>query len=380
VENELTPESGREVEPLHDPAPVIATTPTLAAAASAPVPAAPEVPAYRDRGTGLVLFGVVQIILGLLTLLMVPLVMLTAFMSRLAPGGAMRPGQYVSSVALYIFLSAVLLTLGVGSVQMKRWARALTLVTSWYWLIVGVVATVALTAFLPVGMRSAMAQAQQNAANTSPPEVTTGIMAVIITLFIVVFAFFLVLMPIAFIAFYGRKDVELTCRQRDPVERWTDRAPLPVLGASAAFFSGATYSLLLGLTAPMFPFFGRYLTGFPAAGCLLAFAALDLYLAVALFRLQSSAWWIAVLATPVRMLAVALSYSRAGLMQAYSKMGWSDAQLQMLNSNPIFHSRIILWYGVIFMLAFFGYLLWLKRYYKTTPALPPTEALSTQAV
>ena len=129
VENELIPESGREVQPLPDPAPVIATAPPPAAA-TAPVPAAPEAPLYRDRGTGLVLFGVVQIIMGLFALLMVPLIMLTAFMSRLAPGGSMRPGQYVSTVATYALLSAALITLGVGSVQMRRWARALTLVVS----------------------------------------------------------------------------------------------------------------------------------------------------------------------------------------------------------------------------------------------------------
>ena len=93
-------------------------------------------------------------------------------------------------------------------------------------------------------------------------------MAVIITLVIVFCAFFLVLVPIAFVVFYGRKDVADTCRRRDPVERWTDRTPLPVLGASVGFSSGSVYLLLIGLTTPMFPFFGRYLTGIPARGVL----------------------------------------------------------------------------------------------------------------
>ena len=52
--------------------------------------------------------------------------------------------------------------------------------------------------------------------------------------------------PIAFIVFYSRSDVELTCRYRDPVERWTDRAPLPVLGASVVLFGGSLYMLLVG--------------------------------------------------------------------------------------------------------------------------------------
>lgn len=369
MENEFPPQpfpnSGA-----HDPAlllPTIATEPIA--------PALPTAPAYGDRKTGLMIFGIVQIILGLLSALMVPLVVLGAFMSRLAPGGAMRPSQFVSGVATYALIAAVFLALGIGSVQAKRWSRALTLVSSWYWLILGTLGTVALTAVLPVIMRRALTQVQENSANPPSVDVTTGVMAVIITLMIVFFTFFLVLLPIAFVVFFRRKDVELTCRNRDPVERWTDRTPLPVLGASLAFFVGSLYTLLLAATSPMLPLFGHYLTGIPAAGGLLLLAALDLYLAVALFRLRLTGWWIAVIAAPLRMSATAFSYSRAGLMQAYAKLGWSDAQLQMLNSNPIFHSRIFLGVGVIMMLGFFGYLLWLKRYFATPAPTTPTEVL-----
>jgi len=338
----------------------------------------PAPPAYRDRKTGLLICGVVQIILGLLAALMVPFVVLGAFMSRLSPGGAMRPGQFVSSIATYALIAAVFVALGIGSVQAKRWGRALTLVTSWYWLILGTLGTVALTAVLPVAMRGALKQVQQNSSDAPATDITTGVMAVIITLMIVFFTVFLVLLPIAFVVFYRREDVELTCRHRDPVKRWTDRTPLPVLGASLAFFVGSLYTLLLAATSPLLPLFGHYLTGLPAAGCLVLLAGLDLYLAIALFRLQSSGWWIAVIAAPLRMSATSFSYSRSGLMQAYAKMGWSDAQLQMLNSNPIFHSRIFLGVGVIMMLGFFAYLLWLKRYFTTPAPTTPTDVLPIQ--
>ena len=374
MENEFPPQPFPNPQ-VPDAAPVLASAPTASS-----VLASPDAPAYRDRRTLLVIFGIVQIILGLLAALMVPLMALGAFMSRLAPGGAMRPGQLVSGVATYALTSVVFLALGIGSVQTRRWARTLTLVTSWYWLILGTIGTVVLAAVLPVTMRHALAQAQQNSPSAPSADITTGVMAVIITVMIVFFTFFLVMLPIAFVVVYGRKDVELTCRQRDPVERWTDRTPLPVLGASLAFFAGSLYTLLLAVTSPMFPLFGRYLTGIPAAGCLVLMAGLDLYLAIALFRLQLSGWWIAVIAAPVRMSATALSYNRAGLTQAYARLGWSDAQLQMLNSNPIFHSRIILGTGVIFMLAFFGYLLWLKRYFKAPAAPSQTEALPAPAV
>jgi hypothetical protein len=318
-------------------------------------------------------FGVFQIILGLLAALMVPLVALSAFMSRLSPGSTMRAGQFLSGVATYAFIAAVLLALGIGSVQMKRWARALTLVTSWYWLIMGALVTVLLTAVLPVTMRTVLAQMKQSGPNAPSPEASTAVMAVILTLLIIFMAFFLVLVPLAFVIFYGRKDVAETCRHRDPVERWTDRTPLPVLFASVVLFTGAVYLLLTGVTTPLFPLFGRYLTGVAGAGCFLAMAALDIYLAIALFRLQAAAWWIAIGTLAIRLFSMALTYARADMMKAYSKMGMSDAQLQMMNSSPMLRGHVLLWWSLLSMLFFFGYLLWLKRYFKTSSA--PSAAL-----
>lgn len=369
MEAELPP------EPETEPAPATETVPQPTAPAVIPTSAvpAPQVPTYRDRSTGLVVFGAFQIILGLLAALMVPLAALGAFMSRITPGGPMRPAQYISSIATYAFIAAALIGLGSGSVQMKRWAYALTLVISWYWLIIGVLITILLTAVLPVTMRGIL-HAQQNDGVPSG-NVPTGVMAAILTVVIVFFAFFLVIVPIAFVVFYSNKDVEQTCHYRDPFERWTDRAPLPVLGATVALFTGALYMLLIGVTTPIFPFFGRYLTGIPGAVCFLGLGALDLYLAIALFRLQFTGWWIAVITVPIRLLSMVLTYARADLMQAYSKMGWSDAQLKILNASPMFRSHVILWWSLTSMVLFFGFLLWLKRYFRSSVVPPAVEAL-----
>jgi hypothetical protein len=371
-----------ETELPADPGPDSGSSSSPVPKQTAPVPAAvpaplPEVPGYRDRGTGLVIFGVLQIILGLLATLMVPFVALGAFMSRLAPGGTIRPGQFVSGVATYAFLAAAFIALGIGSVQSKRWAHALTLVTSWYGLVTGALITVLLTAALPVTVRSALAQAQQNVPAGPSPAISTGVMAVILTLIIIFAAVFLILVPISFVVFYSRTDVAETCRRRDPIPRWTDRTPLPVLGASVVLAIGALYLLVVGLTTPVFPFFGKYLTGIAGSVCFLVTGALDTYLAIALFRLQSSGWWIAVVTVPIRLLSIALTYARADLMQAYSKMGMSDEQLKMLSANPMLRGRVFLWWGLMSMVLLFGYLLWLKRYFNA-PASAHADALPAQ--
>ncbi len=369
------PVPGPAIEPVVETPTIVPPALALTNVGEAPAPPPLEIPAYTDRGTGLVIFGVVQIILGLLTALMVPFVLLGAFVGRLAQGGGMRPGQIISGAATYTLAAAALLTLGIGSVQMKRWARALTLVTSWYWLIMGALITVLMTAVLPVAMKGALAQISQSGADAPSPGMSAGIMAVVLTLIIVFMAFFLIAVPIAFVVFYSRNDVAETCRHRDPVARWTDRTPLPVLGASVALFCGAIYLFLVGVTTPLFPFFGHYLTGIAAVGCFLVLSAVDIYVSIALFRLQSAGWWIAVVTLAIRVLSMALTYLRADLMEAYSKLGLSDAQLQVMTSNPMLRSHVMLWWGLISSVLFFGYLIWLKRYFRapvsTDTVVPP---------
>lgn len=333
-------------------------------------PVIPPSAQHADRTTGLVVFGVFQIIVGLLTALLIPLAALGAFVSRLSSGGSMRPAQLLSAISTYAFAAAVLITLGIGSIQYRRWARALTVVISWYWLIMGALITVLLTAVMPVMMRTAM-QAQRSAAGAPTASLSAGVMAVVITLIIVFMAFFLIVVPIAFLVFYSREDVALTCRERDPVERWTDRTPLPVLGASVVFCVGAIYFASVGLTTPIFPFFGRYLTGIAGTACFLVLAAIEGYLAVGSYRLKPIAWWIAVIALPIRLLSMVLTYLKADLMQAYSKIGMSDRQLNALSANPMLRGHVMLWWSLISLGIFFGYLLWIKRYFKT----PQTQQL-----
>jgi hypothetical protein len=375
VTDELSPYSDPNAGSASDSGPAQAVlSPHEIVATPAPVVGTPE---YRDRGTGLVVFGVVQIILGLLDALMIPLVALGAFLTRFSPRVSMRPGQYLSGIATYALAAAVLFILGIGSIQMKRWARALTLVISWYWLILGVLITILMTAVLPVAMRAVL-HAQQNAAAQSA-AISAGVMAVILTIIIVLAASFLILVPIAFILFYGRGDVAETCRHRDPVERWTDRVPLPVLGASVVFVAQALYMLSAGLTTPLFPFFGHYLSRGPAIVGFLAFAGLDTYLALAFLRVNPIAWWIAVVAAPVRLVSMAVTFSRADLMQAYAKLGWSDAQIRVLSSSPLFRSHMVLWWSLISSVLFFGYILWIRRYFRISASAPRgSEVLPVQ--
>ena len=335
-------------------------------------PAPPSPPAYRDRSGGLLAFGIVQIVVGGLVSLGIPFMLLGALLSRRV-GGALPAGSYVLPMVSYGFAAAVLVTLGVGSIRARRWAHALTLILSWASLFVGIMMTVFLTAVLPATFVTAFRKA--GAVNPNTGEVPTGVLAVVLTFIIVLFSIFLVVLPLAFLLFYRKKDVEETVKDRDPVERWTDRCPLPVLGASLLFAWSCPYYLLMSFTTPLIPFFGKYLTGLPGAvGCLL-FAALDAYLAYSLFRLQLAGWGIALAALTLRAVSAVITYARGDLVQAYSRMGWKDAQLQMMSQNPMLRSHLILWWSVGFLLVFLGYMLWIKRYFQRSPDSELTSPL-----
>lgn len=325
---------------------------------SLPLAAAPpSPPAYRDHSTGLVVFGIIQIVLGGFALLCVPLMLLGALMSRQV-GGGLPVRSSVLNVMTYALLGMGLITLGIGSIRARRWAWALVLTLSCMWLIFGAIGTIGLIALLPTTFMASF-----KAASSDAPPLSNGVIAVVLTLIIAFCAIFMVVLPIIFLAFYRKRDVEETVKHRDPVERWTDRCPLPVLALCMLFLCGGVYYFLMSFTTPIFPSFGRYLTGWPAGICLLLLAGFDGLVAYSLFRLRTMWWWIAAAGLLVRWASTIVTFRRANLLDAYAKMGWSQKQLDMMNSNPMLHPGTFMYWGAAFGLAFLGYMIWVKRYF-----------------
>lgn len=300
---------------------------------------------------------------------MIPFMLLGAAMSRKIAGGRMPAGSYVASICMYSFAAALLVTLGIGSIQARRWARALNLILSWVGLITGTFATIVIAVFLPRGFLSAFQQAAAKTPNTAP--LSTAAVAAVLTFVIVFLSILLIVVPLAFLLFFGRKDVEETCKRRDPVERWTDRCPLPVLALSLILGFGGTYALLLAITTPMLPFFGRYLTGLPASGGLGLLAGVYLALAFGIYRRRPAAWSVTIVFATLRLISAFVTYRRGDLFRAYSEMGWSQGQLEQLRSNPMIHSGV--GWGLVLTVIFLAYLLWIRRYFKAPAAVPPSS-------
>jgi MFS family permease len=220
-------------------------------------------------------------------------------------------------------------------------------------------------------MKLAMRQAP---GGQEPPPV---FMAVILTFAVIFLAIFLIVLPIIFLTFYRKKDVWETCRHKDPVERWTERAPLPILAASLFFLASGCMSIPAALVARLFPFFGTYLVGIPACIILVLMACADFYLAWAFYRVQLSGWYVALIVRVLAILSVIITTLRNDLMNAYVKLGMSSQELRVLNSSPITHSKALVWFGLTYGVLFLGYLIWLKKYFNNSGA-PQTTILASE--
>src|SRR5208337_5540265 len=115
--------------------------------------------------------------LGCLAGLFVPLMLFGQMMAAKAPDAppvnhaAMLPGM-----AVYGLLAVALVWLGIGSIKARRWARALLLIFSWSWLIMGVF----MTAIMPFIMSKSLANLPPNAKTGQPAMPSGAIIAMVI--------------------------------------------------------------------------------------------------------------------------------------------------------------------------------------------------------
>jgi hypothetical protein len=111
-----------------------------------------EAPPYKDRRAGLIFFGLVELLIGIVCLLLVGLSVMGFLLGRTQAGSgapALQAGQIFPAVAVYLLGGSLLITLGVGSMVTRRWARDLSLVVAWMWLMLGVASTAALVFVMP---------------------------------------------------------------------------------------------------------------------------------------------------------------------------------------------------------------------------------------
>ncbi|HEV3458071.1 MAG TPA: hypothetical protein VHG32_16010 [Thermoanaerobaculia bacterium] len=323
---------------------------------------------YKDRQVGLVLFGILDCLIGLFVLLVAPLPLLALVRSEL--------GSVLPNLIFDLLLAVAFIWLGIGSILARRWARTLMLVLSWLWLVSGVAACLVLLVVHP-----------------GPPWPAVLVLAHAIPLGALAFgpaalfvddtlgdflALCYVALPAILVLFYSSPNVKATCEARDHRPRWTDRCPTPVLALSLVLDAGAA-GILAAAWYGALPFFGRIVSGPPAVAMDVGLASILAILGRATFRLRSWAWW--------RVLALALVGDVSIALAALSgRLSWGEVsgiemaeQVKRLDylDTPLEDTRFLVLLQ-IFALAGLGYLVWVKRFFRP-PAIPRAEAAAGPA-
>lgn len=315
---------------------------------------------FKDRKTGLIVFGIFEIITGAYCASLIPLMMLGMVLSVTMGRGdvpTISARTMVPGLVFYALLATWFVWMGIGSIRARRWARAIVLVTSWIWLVGGIFGLVFLLVFLP-GMFDQMGR--NGPASGQLPAVAKYLVIVFSLLFSVVLY---IIIPVALILFYGSKHTKATCERRDPHVRWTDKCPLPVLALSLMFGYCSACIPFTGFYGWAIPFFGSILSGFPGAGVALVASLLFGYSAWGMYRLKPIAWWGAVLVVITLGASACITFSRVSLIELYERMEFPAEQLAMMKEFSFLQTP---WMAVtcgFWVVGALLYLLFTKRYF-----------------
>jgi hypothetical protein len=282
---------------------------------------------FKNRNAGLIVFGIIEIIIGLFYLLPMGALMLPA-VTQAVPDATM-------AIAILASMAVISIWLGIGTLMARRWARALSLLIAWGWLGAGLLMLI-YSLFTPIA---------------------AGMWGMMV---------FITLVAGVFVLFYSGKNVKATFEARDPHLRWTDKCPLPVLVLSLGYGVLAVSALVATYTSMAVPFFGTLLTGIGAQAYYLVQVAMSAYLAWGMYKLTRNAWLVSVIMTVLLSVSTVVSYSVMDMTTLYRAMNVPFDQIEMMREQGWGTDRIALITGVIGVVCL-GYLIYVKKYFTGGP-------------
>ena len=320
-----------------------------------PVSSAP----YRDRSGLLIFFGIVELLLAVVCLLLGTLCL--AFVAGALPGAAAAPQTQTMAmwmnVLVYFAAGAFLVTMGIGTIRAKRWARALMLLTSW-----PVFAT-----FLLGGIALALVTPKIIAA--LPKEPGKPDVGPVVWVFLTVLYLVLTAIPLSFILFYSGRNVRATFAARDPGRSWVDGRPLPIVGFAGALALYGQFSLL-GLARQSFGVFGVLLKGGPAVVAMVLNGLLCLWLAWQIFRMTRNGWWANLAYAILLHLSGWVTFRVVGMERMVEAAGVQAAEAQKAGVLE-FAGQFATWIMPASLILWVLTLLWLRRFYPPGTFTPP---------
>ncbi len=305
----------------------------------------PVAPTFQDRSTLLFMFGVAEILLGVLCGLMFLL-------------GVLMQVNY----GIYLLAGVFLVWMGIGSILVRRWARALMLTISSVGLAVGSLNFLGFCVVIPlIFLRTTLRTAVQD--GNVPPGFAIGMVVVMLVFLFTIF----ILLPGVFVLFYRSPHVKATCEYKDPVLRWTDKCPLPVLAVSFMCCVVGAWMLLMAPGTPVFPFLDTLITGPLATALMAGVGVVFLLLSWGIYCLKPAAWWGCISLIILGGIFSLVTYPRVDWLEFYRAAGHSQQvvdTIDRMGTLEIMESPGMVGLMVYTFVPYLGYLLYVRRYFK----------------
>jgi len=305
--------------------------------------------------TPLKVFGVLGILLGVLCLGFAALLLVMVSYSHNLPNGQDLPIRtQVPGVLVFTFMGFLFAALGWGTFMARRWARTLSLIVGWSWLITGVIST---------GVMAFMVPKMLNPPEGSPLG-PSGRLAVVVFTFLVLAVIYIVL-PVVGLVFYHLPKTQRAFEAFHPERDWTDQCPpsvLTVVLLHVLFVVGMVAAL------PFFnfmdPFFGVVLFGWKGFLALALQGALFLYLARGLYRLERKAWFLSVWANGLWALSGLITFWNKDLVSIQDMLGIAAPPMTGIDAVRLFSPMGMTVWSLVFWAAWLGYLIWIGNHFK----------------
>ena len=320
-----------------------------------PPPVNSSVGPYRDRRTALLIAGVLEILLGVGAWLIVGLMIFAG--SMVTAQGAGSKGSMIPGIAVYGIAGLVFVMLGVGSIRARRWARALWLVVSSFWLIGGVLAA-AVVALLMASV--------------------AGVESILLIAILSFFAVFMIGLPASLLAFYRSPHVKATCEAAAPEPCWTDGCPLPVLGA-ALWFASMTLTLpwMGWLYGGLYPFFGHFVRGAAGHGLWMVSGLLSGIATYGIYRRIHTLWLLGLVLVLGQGISATVTYAVVDPKELFAAMGIEGAALEQIERMGMIRPSYMIGSVAAAILPMVGLLLWARACFPKRSTEPARNGVSS---
>jgi hypothetical protein len=227
--------------------------------------------------------------------------------------GSFMFGNIATQIAGYYLIAMLLIPLGYGHLKLRRWARTMSLVLLWSWLVVGLPLIVVFFLILV----------------TAKEPSVLAVLAAVILLGLSYQA-----LPGLLIRFYRSDDVRLTFETQDPHSYWIESQPMTVLVLSTLHLFYLVVLHIPLLFNGIYPLFGVLLSGLEGFVMLDATIMVLALLTWGLLRLRTWAWWGSLLCLGLLTVSSIWTLVRSSYMDILAAMALPPTEMEMLDGVP----------------------------------------------